>query len=180
MSSETAKHRDQVAPWCVGNGVDLGSGGDPVVPWALSIDLPPAEAEAYTTTDHGVLPIQWRGDVRRLRWFANGSLDFVYSSHVLEDFGDWPGVLLEWLRVLKRGGVLVLLVPETVRWALAVDAGQPCNHNHVHEFEAGEIAGYLRGTGLCEILEDRWANPELLTYVGTPDYSLLLVARRTG
>jgi SAM-dependent methyltransferase len=176
--SETSRHRERVLPYCQGCGVDLGSGGDPICPEALSIDLPREDAERYTATDFGLGAIQWRGNAKRLHWFADGVLDYVYSSHLLEDFPDWREVLLEWGRVLKPGGYLVVSVPEVAAWAASVQAGQPMNHNHANEFAQGEIAAYLRGLG-WEIVEDGWANPPgTVTISGMPDYSLLTVARK--
>lgn len=95
--SETSKFRHMTAQYCSGNGVDIGSGGDPVVPHAISVDLP----DPYTRV--GDSPIQWRGDGTALP-FMGGSLDFVYASHLLEDFADWIHPLTEWTRVLKSGG----------------------------------------------------------------------------
>ena len=39
-ASETSKHRDKIAPFCTGYGLDIGFGGDPVVPTAIRLDLP--------------------------------------------------------------------------------------------------------------------------------------------
>ena len=36
-----------------------------------------------------------------LYWFRDGVLDYVYSSHLLEDYVDTEAVLREWLRVLR-------------------------------------------------------------------------------
>lgn len=171
MTSETSKARHLVEQYCRGNGIDIGAGGDPITPEALGIDLPPAEAEQYTTTDHGVRAIQWRGDARHLFWFRDNVLDFAYSSHVIEDFAkdEQPRILAEWGRVVRKGGYLVILYPETVLWARAVDAGQPMNHNHKHEPAGGEIADVLRKQG-WEIVEDRLCNDG--------DYGWMVVARK--
>lgn len=176
--SETAKWRQETVKYCQGNGVDLGCGGDPIVPRALAVDLPPAAAETYTTTDFERGVIQWRGDVRRLPWFADDSLDYVYSSHVLEDFSDWREVLVEWGRVVRPGGYLVILVPDQQRWAMAVGAGQPPNHNHANEFDVGQLGECLRISGRWEVLEDRLIAPEGKTPTGTPEYTILFVARK--
>lgn len=179
--SETAKWRHLTAPYCQGTGLDLGSGGDPVVPWAISVDLPREEAEAYTTTEWGG-PIHLRRDVfAGLPWFKDGALDFVYASHVLEDaHPDGRGSILEeWRRVIKTGGYLAILVPEVSLWAQAVEAGQPMNHNHAAEFRVGELTALFERVDGWEVVEDRIADPEALTAVGTPDYSILFVARKT-
>lgn len=55
----------------------------------------------------------YRCDVRDLP-FQSESFDVVFSSHTLEHFqhGSVPRVLDEWLRVLKPGGELRLIVPD--------------------------------------------------------------------
>ena len=38
--SETSKCRPRLAKFCVGYGIDIGPGGDPIVPAAIRVDLP--------------------------------------------------------------------------------------------------------------------------------------------
>ena len=47
-----------------------------------------------------------------LPMFAENEMDFIVARHVLEHFTDPVKALLEWKRVLKRGGVMVLVVPD--------------------------------------------------------------------
>ncbi len=125
--SETWKCRARLAPFCTGYGVDLGFGGDPIVPHAIGVDLPQPYAHV------GARPVQLGGDATRLIWFADGVLDFVYSSHLLEDFVAVGPVLAEWLRVLKPGGRLILFCPdEQVFRRHCATTGQPYNDHHVH------------------------------------------------
>lgn len=60
----------------------------------------------------------YRCDVRILP-FDNESFDLVFSSHVLEHFNrkEWLDVLKEWLRLLKKDGLLVLILPN-IEWAI--------------------------------------------------------------
>lgn len=53
-------------------------------------------------------------DVRDLGFLDTGTVDLIYACHVLEHFGrrEMAGVLEEWSRVLKPGGVLRLSVPD--------------------------------------------------------------------
>lgn len=119
--SETSRHRALLANFCEGNGIDIGFGGDPITPAALRMDM----ASPYTSV--GRHPVQLAGDCRDLHWFADGALDFVYSSHVLEDFDEAQTaiVLREWTRVLRVGGRLILLLPDQQRYlAHCLGAGQ--------------------------------------------------------
>ena len=109
--SETSKRRHVLADYCMGSGVDLGYGGDPIRPEAITVDLP----RPYTRTGDELQPFapqNLAGDARDLYWFRDNVLDYVYSSHLLEDFEDPLPVLMEWCRVLKEGGKLVLLLPD--------------------------------------------------------------------
>lgn len=125
--SETSRCRDRLGGYCTGFGVDLGFGGDPINETAIRIDYP----RPYANT--GGDAVQLGGDAAHLHWFADGVLDYVYSSHLLEDFDDTRSVLAEWLRVLKPGGRLVLFCPdEQVYREHCRKTGQPYNHNHKH------------------------------------------------
>jgi SAM-dependent methyltransferase len=110
--SETSKYRKILAQYCVGAGLDVGFGGDPITEAAVRIDLP----QPYTRV--GPFPVQLGGDCRSLYWFRDNVLDYVYSSHVLEDFAEAEtgSILAEWIRVLKPGGKLVLLLPDQQRY----------------------------------------------------------------
>ncbi|HQR04001.1 MAG: methyltransferase domain-containing protein [Proteobacteria bacterium] len=94
------------------NGVDIGCGGDPLLPESIAIDLPQPYAKCGTSALH------LKGNADRLPWLATDSLDYVYSSHLFEDFPepDNRRVLKEWMRVLKPGGLLILLLPDQPRY----------------------------------------------------------------
>jgi len=76
-----------------GNGLDIGYGGDLVVPNARGWDLED-------------------GDAQELTGLANESFDFVYSSHCLEHMRDPVVSLLNWWRVVKPGGYLIFIIPD--------------------------------------------------------------------
>ena len=59
--------------------------------------------------------IDYKTDISDLPMFANESVDLIYCSHALEYFDRQEAqekVLPEWHRVLKRGGVLRVAVPD--------------------------------------------------------------------
>jgi len=127
MGSETDKCRNRIAKYCEGMGLDLGFGGDVVVPWAITLDLP----KPYTKV--GNSPQNLRGDARDLYWFRDGVFDFVFSSHLFEDFSpeEMPFVLIEWLRVIKPGGFLILFLPDEQRYRASCESKQrPRNESH--------------------------------------------------
>jgi ubiquinone/menaquinone biosynthesis C-methylase UbiE len=126
----------------------LGFGGDPITDHAIRIDLP----QPYTNV--GTAPVQLGGDCTNLKWFRDGVLDFVYSSHLLEDFPDVKSVLEEWLRVLKPGGHLVVFCPNEQRFrAHCRRTGQPLNPEHKHEdFSLEKVKAFLGELGQQDII----------------------------
>ena len=54
-------------------------------------------------------------DGERLATIADGTQDFVITSHVLEHTQDPVGALEQWLRVLRPGGVVLLALPDRRR-----------------------------------------------------------------
>lgn len=164
--SETEKHRHLAAEYCVGNGVDLGSGGDPIVPWAIQFDLPEPEYKHYNS-DRPITH-QWRGDARDLP-FRNGVLDWLHSSHLLEDFSDWRPVLQEWSRCIRRLGYIIIAVPDHQRFRAAVAAGQGDNLGHRHESHQGEIRRYLP---YYRVIYDGFVNAD------PKEYSLLFIGQK--
>ena len=65
------------------------------------------------------------GRVEDLSFLDAGTVDLIYACHVLEHFGrkEVPGVLAEWCRVLRPGGVLRLAVPDYAACARLYVAG---------------------------------------------------------
>lgn len=125
--SETAVCRERLLPFCQGDGLDIGYGGDPIRPEAICVDLSSPYRHA------GNLPQHLRGDGRKLHWFRDGVLDYVYSSHLLEDFEETKDILVEWLRVIRPGGNLVLFLPDQPSYAqFCKMTGQRGNQHHIY------------------------------------------------
>lgn len=165
--SETSKCRARLAPYCTGYGADLGFGGDPITETAIRIDMP----TPYTAV--GRYPVQLGGDAGDLCWFRDGVLDYIFSSHLLEDFVDTKAALREWLRVIKPGGRLVIFCPDEQRFRAHCErTGQPYNpaHKHAH-FSITYILGLLAELGGTEV-EYRNDDVDL--------YSWDLVVRKTA
>jgi predicted SAM-dependent methyltransferase len=126
--SETSRVRLKVLPYIEGIGVDLGYGGDSITRQTINVDLP----EPYARL--GDDPLHIGADCRKLPWFADSSLDYVYSSHLLEDFEDIPAVLAEWTRVIKAGGRLILCMPnEQLYQDHCKSIDEDPNEHHTHE-----------------------------------------------
>lgn len=169
FKSETAKYREFIHKLIPQDcGVDIGSQGDPIVPWAMGLDLPKKEFEIYSGGNPAHGPIQLRGYANDLP-FDDNSLGFVYSSHLLEDFLDWTPLLKEWVRVLKPYGRLIILIPDKKLWAKAIEEGQPPNCAHKHEGTPGELSDILEQLGMVTISDshtNRFDGDYSIMYLG--------------
>jgi GT2 family glycosyltransferase len=108
--------------------------GQPTVPWGhLSVADEVADAMAVP-----------RGD---------GTQDYVVVSHGIEHMADPAAALREWLRVLKPGGWLCLIVPDK-RFAQH-------DPTHRHNWEPTEFLAFLTEQGLspCQFdtLQNAWS-----------------------
>lgn len=168
--SETSKYRHLTLPYCQGCGIDIASQGDPVVNTAFQLDLPKAEFDRYNSNNPPHGPIQLRGHAEKLP-IEDDSLGFLYSSHLLEDFADWTPLLKEWVRVIRPGGYLIILIPDKERWNAAIANGQPPNCAHRHEGKVFELSSYAADLHL-EVVKDE------LTNITPEDYSILFVGRK--
>ncbi|NOZ26199.1 MAG: glycosyltransferase [Nitrospirae bacterium] len=100
-------------PYCVGKGIDVGSGFRKTHPDAIGIDIIPKGEIGEHGCMHGmrsVADVAASGD--DLYMFGDGELDYVVNRHNLEHYVDVVKTLLEWKRVLKVGGVLGMVLPD--------------------------------------------------------------------
>ena len=151
--SETAQARDLLSPYCHGAGLDIGCGGDPITATAIRVDM----ESPYTTV--GRYPAQLEGDCRDLFWIRDGALDYVYSSHLVEDFiyeELRECVLPEWYRVLKPGGFLVIWAPDQQAY-LAFNAANGISANDERVNQAHKEQDFSQATfcGRC-IDPEKW------------------------
>jgi ADP-heptose:LPS heptosyltransferase len=79
-----------------------------------------------------------------LAMFAADSMDFVFSSHVLEHMTDMRKALNEWGRVIKPGGFLVLYVPSADHYPRCGEEG--ANPDHKHDIYKGDIPRLMSQT----------------------------------
>jgi len=110
--SETSKCRHRLAPYCQGQGLDIGYGGDPIVPWAVTVDLP--FEQQYINFHINNRPSQNLFCGCKDLPFKDNTLEFVFSSHLIEDF-NWNeilDILKEWKRILKVNGRIILYQPD--------------------------------------------------------------------
>lgn len=86
----------------VGRGVDIGGKPDPLEQFKGIFPLM-REVRTWDLED---------GDAQYMADVADGSLDFVHSSHCLEHMADVRVALGNWARIVRPGGFLIITVPD--------------------------------------------------------------------
>ena len=104
--------------YCNGKGIDIGCFDEPLLP---NIDL----------WDLRISPDM---DAKFMNNVKNETYDFVYSSHCLEDIDEPKIALLNWYRILKKGGYLILFLPHRDLFEHVHNLPSPCNSDHKHYF----------------------------------------------
>lgn len=104
-----------------GEGIDIGCGDDPL----------PFE---------GCKPFdQEQGDANNLsEYFPSESQDYLHASHVLEHMLDPMDAILDWMKVLKPGGYLVVTVPDVGAYECFT---YPSKHNPDHRSSWSMVYG---------------------------------------
>lgn len=104
-----------------GTGVDVGCGNDCIIQFKKEFNKM-RDVRAWDIRD---------GDGQYLRDISDFSLDFVHSSHSLEHMRDWKIALTNWLRVVKKGGYVIVSIPE---WEMYEHKQWPSRSNSDHKW----------------------------------------------
>lgn len=115
-----------IRDYCAGRGVEVGPGTSPYRQDATLIDR-----HAAYLGDRVVTNVVADGAALPLR---SGSHDYVLSAHCLEHQHDTLAALREWVRILRPGGHLVLILPHVDR---TFDRGRPVADLEHHQAEEG-------------------------------------------
>jgi len=127
--SETSKVREMVLPFCIGRGCDIGFGGDKVMKVnCVGIDYP--QPYAFAGKDKVDIACDViKGDIP----VADNTYDYVYTSHLIEDFADTADALKKFIRILRPGGNLILVFPDQPQYEMyCKEINLPMNPYHVH------------------------------------------------
>jgi hypothetical protein len=142
-SKATERRKEEGGIWnsvFVGRGIDVGSGDDPLV-W---------DGTEITTFD-----IE-DGDANVIAdYFEPESFDFLHASQSLEDMNNPWDALIDWSKVVKRKGYMIITVPDFVLYEKLTF---PSKNNPAH-----------RSTW-SNLVKDSWAPnhvyiPNLITFV---------------
>lgn len=127
--SETKHAREFVLSYCRGVGVDIGCGNDKINADAVGIDFEyPYENEKHSG---GLTSADFLGGWDEYFKGERKSLDYIYSSHLLEDYEDAETVLRRWSLQVRVGGRIVLWLPnERLYQKHCEEIGQTLNEGH--------------------------------------------------
>lgn len=90
---------ESLLPWFFGKGVDIGCGARTINKDVLRVDI-----------DKKVKPdVVASGDTLP---FKSEEFDFICSIHSFEHFSNSKKTLTEWLRVIKKGGMIGIVHPD--------------------------------------------------------------------
>lgn len=164
---ESAKIASFILPYTRGRGLDLGVGKQKCWPHFIGVDnlfdyggQRPPSVDIVSNCDK--IPV-----------FADSSMDFIFSSHLLEHFHekDVPDILREWTRIIKTSGYLVLYLPSANLYPKVGETG--ANPDHKWNIFPGDIEKYLKEATNCG-----WTQLEQEERAETDEYSLFLVFQK--
>lgn len=160
---ESDKIAALTVPYLQGKFLDIGCGRTTVWPSAIGVD----NGHHWGADSAGI-----HGDGTDLSMFSDGSMDAVFSSHLLEHFprSQVSAVLKEWARVLKVGGYLVLYLPSANLYPRVGEDG--ANPDHKWDIFPGDVEAILRAGTVG------WTQIECEERDGTNEYSLFLVFQK--
>ena len=131
---ESSKIRWEAIPYTAGRTLDIGCGPYKVLPTVIGVD---------NGTQWGSHGIDVKSSASDLSLFADGSCDCVYSSHLLEHIypDDVPATLQEWARVVKKGGYIVLYLPDEDEYPKVGD--KYANKDHKWNVNYDQVVAYM-------------------------------------
>lgn len=170
QANESAKIKYDIVPYTRGKGLDLGCGPYKAFPHFIGVDnghhwgVEGSDVAVDTCED--------------LSLFSTESMDFVFSSHLLEHIEDTRAALHEWWRVVKPGGHLVLYLPHKDLYPNCGEEG--ANPDHKHDFLPEDIRTHMGRVGCWDLLVEEERNTDNGAGRHGNEYSFLQVYRKRG
>lgn len=153
------------------NGLNIGAGGRPIAPSLLGIDVHRGLPDDPQLPKNQITPqntiLSWADSLP----FKRNSIDFIVSLHNLEHLEDPVAAVLRYLRILKPGGGLGVVIPH---WKYAWDARNDKNAWGHRWNSAPEV--------VCELYYKHWKELSILEHLHSYPYRLSFdfVLRKKG
>lgn len=126
--------------------LDLGCAGNKTIDRAIGVDFIPKGERIGTLDGNPVSEADLVADVSVNLPVENNSQDVIIARHILEHMVDHVTVLLMWVQKLKKGGRLILALPNE-DWHLTI----PMNIEHKHTFNPQSTMVLFQSLGLTDI-----------------------------
>lgn len=123
--------------------LDLGCGNNKTMPEAIGLDMIKKDEVVLSLNGNPNSVADVNADVSEPLPYSNGSVDVVIARHVLEHLMDSVQVLTQWKKVLKRGGQMIIAVPNNGR-LLSI----PMNYEHCHGWNPESLKHLLEAIGM--------------------------------
>lgn len=143
QGNEAQKIKYDIVPYTRGRGLDIGCGPYKAYTHFIGVD----NGHHWGTQGADVV-----SEATDLSIFADNSLDFVFSSHLLEHIQDTQAALKEWFRVIKPGGYLCLYLPDDKLYPKVGERG--ANPDHKHNLNQRIVLDHMRNVGGWNLVED--------------------------
>ncbi|MCX8082122.1 MAG: class I SAM-dependent methyltransferase, partial [bacterium] len=96
-----------------GRGLDIGCGAEKVSPSCIGIDIiAPGEKGRFGSQKGKISVADYVISGDNLHIFKDEEFDFIVAKHNLEHYSHPDKTLMEWKRVLKKGGKIGVIVPD--------------------------------------------------------------------
>jgi SAM-dependent methyltransferase len=159
----TREEFNAVLKYCKGLGADVGCGTNRLDKSVLSLDHYPHDLLPNKTGHNGGNDIIC--DCAKLP-FRDETLDFIFSSHCLEDFAPdkIKNVFLEWLRCVKKGGYLILLLPDMQGGRYPKVGDKEGNPSHLVDVGVAFMDELIKGLSVDVVQRDTIDHKRFFTF----------------
>ncbi len=164
-NDEASKIRWELVPYFHGRVLDIGCGAYKAFPHFIGVD------NGHHWGHMGVdVKIKDAGD---LSLFSTQSCDAVFSSHLLEhiEYERVSSVLNEWFRVVKKGGYVILYLPDSEQYPKC--GSKYANPDHKFDVTYENIVEALEKTNYS------WDMTDYQVLNNGDEYSLYFVVKKT-
>lgn len=176
--NESGKIKWEITKWTRGRGLDIGCGAWKVYPHFIGVDNK-LDTQLFNQPMNPDVTVV---TAEKLDLFASGSMDFVFSSHLLEHIepDHVASTLKEWLRVIKNRGYLVLYLPDEDEYpkckeeSRGIKEFEPgCNRDHKWNVNYDRVLEFMRSAGSWDLVDFQKRNQDR-------EYSLYFVFQKVG
>lgn len=151
QGNEAAKISWEIVKWTRGRGLDIGAGMSRTFPHFITVDN---NVDEVLFGQKMPKPDLYVKDAVSLDLVADGMMDFVFSSHLLEHIEEERLVkcLREWWRVVRLDGFMVLYLPDEDEYPKVGEEG--ANKDHKWNVSYARVMELMEKTGVTFDLRD--------------------------